>query len=60
MQILWQSQFALTMEIYSEVPTARTRSALDQLSRRLDGQPTLLYEDLKGRFRIRNRPLTWS
>jgi hypothetical protein len=48
MQILWHSQIALTMEIYSEVPTARTRSALEQLSRQLDGQPTLLYEDLNG------------
>ena len=27
MQILWHSQIATTMEIYSEVPTAKTRSA---------------------------------
>jgi hypothetical protein len=37
MQILRHSQIALTMEIYSEVPTARRRSALEQLSRQLDG-----------------------
>jgi len=48
MQILWHSQIAMTMEIYSEVPTARKKSALEGLSRQLDGQPTLLYEDLNG------------
>jgi len=28
---------AMTMEIYSEVPTAKTRSALKRLGRQLDG-----------------------
>jgi hypothetical protein len=37
MQILRHSQIAITMEIYSEVPTARTRSALKQLGKKLDG-----------------------
>jgi hypothetical protein len=36
MQILRHSQIAMTMEIYSEVPTARTRSALKRLGRQLD------------------------
>jgi integrase len=33
MQILRHSQIAMTMEIYSEVPTAKTRSALKRLGR---------------------------
>jgi hypothetical protein len=37
MQILRHSQIAMTMEIYSEVPTAKTRSALKRLGRQLDG-----------------------
>src|SRR5262249_32931465 len=37
MQILRHSQIAMTMEIYSEVPTAQTRSALKRLGRHLDG-----------------------
>jgi integrase len=37
MQILRHSQIAMTMEIYSEVPTAKTRSALRRLGRQLDG-----------------------
>lgn len=37
MQILRHSQIAMTMEIYSEVPTAKTRSALKRLGRKLDG-----------------------
>ena len=48
MQILWHSRIAMTMEVYSQVPTAKTRSTLKQLGRQLDGQPTLLYEDLNG------------
>jgi integrase len=31
MQVLRHSQIAMTMEIYSEVPTAKTRSALKRL-----------------------------
>jgi integrase len=37
MQILRHSQIAMTMEIYSEVPTAKTRNALKRLGRKLDG-----------------------
>jgi integrase len=37
MQILRHSQIAMTMEIYSEVPTAKTRSALKRLGKKLDG-----------------------
>jgi len=37
MQILRHSQIAMTMDIYSEVPTAKTRSALKRLGRQLDG-----------------------
>jgi integrase len=37
MQILRHSQIAVTMEIYSEVPTAKTRNALKRLGRKLDG-----------------------
>ena len=36
MQILRHSQIAITMEIYSEVPTAKTRSALKRLGKKLD------------------------
>lgn len=37
MKILRHSQIAMTMEVYSKVPTANARSALKQLSRQLDG-----------------------
>ena len=37
MQILRHSQIAMTMEVYSEVPSAKTRSALMRLGRQLDG-----------------------
>jgi hypothetical protein len=37
MQILRHSQIAMTMEVYSEVPTAKTRNALKRLGRRLGG-----------------------
>ncbi|MGO9144596.1 MAG: tyrosine recombinase XerC [Streptosporangiaceae bacterium] len=37
MQILRHSQIAMTMEVYSEVPTDKTRSALKRLGRQLDG-----------------------
>ena len=36
MQILRRSQIAMTMEVYSEVPTAKTRSALKRLGSQLD------------------------
>ncbi len=39
MQILLHSQIIMTtMQTYSEVPAAQTRSALRQLARKLDGQ----------------------
>jgi hypothetical protein len=37
MRILWHSQSAMTMETYSEVPTAKTQSALKRPGRKLDG-----------------------
>jgi integrase len=37
MQILRHSQIAMTMEVYSEVLSAKTRSALKRLGRQLDG-----------------------
>jgi hypothetical protein len=37
MQILLHSQIIVTMQTYSEVPAAQTRSALKQLGRKLDG-----------------------
>jgi integrase len=37
MQILRHSQIAMTMEVYSEVPSAKTRTALKRLGKQLDG-----------------------
>jgi integrase len=37
MQILRHSKIAMTMEVYSEVPSAKTRSALKRLGKKLDG-----------------------
>jgi integrase len=37
MQILRHTQIAMTMEVYSEVPSAKTRSALKRLGQQLDG-----------------------
>jgi integrase len=37
MQVLRHSQISVTMEIYSEVPSATTRDALRRLGRHLDG-----------------------
>jgi hypothetical protein len=37
MQILRHSQVAMTMEVYCEVPSAKTRSALKRLGKQLDG-----------------------
>jgi hypothetical protein len=37
MQILRQSQIAMTMEVYSEVPSAKTCRALKRLARQLGG-----------------------
>jgi integrase len=36
MQILRHSQISMTMEVYSEVPSAKTRTALKRLGRQLD------------------------
>ena len=54
MQILRHSQIAMTIEVYSEVPSAKTRSALKRLGRKLDGWrccTPLLYGDPKGPIR---------
>jgi integrase len=37
MQILRHTQFTVTMEVYSQVPSAKTRSALKRLGRQLGG-----------------------
>jgi integrase len=37
MQILRHSQISMTMEVYSEVPSAKTRTALKRLGSKLDG-----------------------
>ena len=37
MQILRHSQISMTMEVYSEVPSAKARTALKRLGRKLDG-----------------------
>lgn len=37
MQILRHSQIAMTMEVYSEAPSAQTRNALKRLGKQLDG-----------------------
>lgn len=38
MQIVRHSQIAMTMEIYSEMPTAKARNALKRLGKELDGE----------------------
>src|SRR5215831_13023054 len=40
MQILRHSQIAVTMQVYSEVPSAATQEALQRLGQSLDGMPT--------------------
>ena len=37
MQILRHSQFAVTMEIYTQVPSEQTRNALKKIGASLDG-----------------------
>jgi hypothetical protein len=37
MQILRHTQIKVPMEVYSEVPSAKTKSALKRLGRQLDG-----------------------
>jgi hypothetical protein len=53
MQILRHSKIALTMEIYTEVPSPATRAALRKLGQCLDAWPRcctlLLHQDRKGR-----------
>jgi hypothetical protein len=50
MQILQHSQIAMTIEVYSEVPTVKTKSALNRLGGQQDSQ-RLLYEGWKGPIR---------
>jgi integrase len=45
-QILRHSKIAVTMEIYTEVPSAATRDALKRLGQWLGSQPTLLYSSV--------------
>jgi integrase len=40
MQILRHAQFAITMEIYTQVSSAQTRAALKRLGDSLDGSPS--------------------
>jgi hypothetical protein len=48
MRILRHSQIAMTMEVYSEVPTAKTRSALKRLGRQMPTQRSNSALDLSG------------
>jgi integrase len=60
MQILRHSQIAMTMKVYSQVPTAKTRSALERLDKQPDGygcSTFVLYGAQKGRFRVRKPAL---
>ena len=65
MQILRHSRIAVTMEIYTEIPSAATREALKKLGRWL-GHVNLVaalcccIKIKKSRSRDRNRPLTWG
>ena len=68
MQILRHSKIALTMEIYTEVPSPATRAALRKLGNASTPERscTSLAAALccctkipKGRSRARNRPLMW-
>jgi hypothetical protein len=58
MQILRHSQIAITREIYSESPTAKTRSALKRLGSKLDGERCIpvLYGNEIGRPMIETGP----
>jgi hypothetical protein len=53
MQILRHGQIAMTKEVSSEVPSAKTRNAVKRLGRQLHGQLALLYGDCK-------KPVPWS
>ena len=66
MQILRHSKIAVTMEIYTEIPSAATRDALKKLGRWL-GHVNAAAAALccctkirNGRSFIRNRPLSWE
>jgi integrase len=48
MAILRHSRIALTMEIYTQVPTQETRDALQRLSDQLDHRPVVPLADLDG------------
>ena len=66
MQILRHSKIAVTMEIYTEIPSAATRDALKKLGRWLDNMNTAVAalccctKIKNGRSCVRNRPLSWS
>ncbi|MCW2882911.1 MAG: site-specific integrase [Sphaerisporangium sp.] len=38
MRILRHSQISMTMDVYTQIPSAETRKALDRLNQRLDGE----------------------
>jgi integrase len=61
MQILRHSQIAVTMEIYSEVPSEATQEALKRLGDSLDGYccTCCCTKIRNGQFGARNRPLSW-
>ena len=63
MQILRHSKIAVTMEIYTEVPSAATRDALRKLGQWLGQLGVAVLRCCTGRKTAdsseRNRPLTW-
>jgi hypothetical protein len=65
MQILRHSKIALTMEIYTEVPSAATRAALQEartVARQLNATAALCCctKIKEAGFHDRNRLLTWE
>src|SRR5262249_12556715 len=64
MQILQHSKIGLSMEIYTEVPPAATRTALKRLGQWLGILDycftLLLHQAQRSQLHDRNRPLTWD
>jgi hypothetical protein len=63
MQILRHGQIAVTMQVYSEVPSEATQDALMRSDRASTTRPLLLHQllrkDHERPVATRNRPLTW-
>ena len=63
MQIRRHSKIAVTIEIYTGVPSGTPRDAVKKLGQWLDGYAVAVLPrctgSKKGRFLSRNRPLTW-